>query len=93
MNTSTLARTSITLPQVLLQRLRDFAHRRGETISKIVEDGVKHMIEKDQALQVRQLHQTLKEMDGAGGAGIADASTTIDELLYGDQGAWKGHRA
>lgn len=93
MNTSTVARTTILLPPALLQRLRDFAARRGETMSKIVEAGVKQMIEKDQAIQVRQLYKTLKELDGAGGAGIADASTTIDEVLYGEQGVWKGQHA
>jgi predicted DNA-binding protein len=90
MNTSTSIRTSITLPPALFQRLRDFAAQKGKTMSQIVEDGVKRVIQKDQEIHLRQVYETLKELDGAGGKGITDASTTINDVLYGDNGAWKG---
>lgn len=39
---------------------------------------------------MKKMYTVLDEMNGIRGAGIVDASTTIDEVLYGEQGAWRG---
>lgn len=62
-------------------------------MSQIVEDGVKLVIFENQGTQVRRMYDTLKELDGAGGKGITDASTTINEVIYGENGAWKNRNA
>lgn len=62
-------------------------------MSRIVEDGIKTVIEKDQQAQLNQMYKTLRELDKAGGTGVTDASTTINETLYGKRGAWKGQHA
>ncbi len=41
-------------------------------------------------LQLKKMYTVLDEMNGIGGKGIVDASTTIDEVLYGENGAWRG---
>lgn len=91
MNTHQSIRTTITLHPSVLQRFKEFAAREGKTLSEIVEDSVKRVIQKDQQLRLRQIYDTLKELDGAGGGVITYASTTINDVSYGEQGAWKGH--
>ena len=39
---------------------------------------------------ISRVYEGLRELDGAGEHGITDASTTIDEVLYGENGAWRG---
>ncbi|MBZ0282475.1 MAG: hypothetical protein K8L97_17170 [Anaerolineae bacterium] len=55
-------------------------------MSKTVETGIKQIIDTEQTTPIRQIYKTLKELDGTGGAGIANASTTINAILYGEQG-------
>ena len=37
-----------------------------------------------------RMYKVLKEMEGIGDPDITDASTTINETLYGENGAWRG---
>jgi len=39
---------------------------------------------------LKRMYDDLAELEGVGDPGITDASTTIDETLYGEHGAWRG---
>jgi len=40
--------------------------------------------------RISRVYEGLRELDGVGEHGITDASETIDEVLYGENGAWRG---
>jgi hypothetical protein len=46
--------------------------------------------ELSEAKRLHRMYDVLKELDGMGGRHITDASTTINEVLYGENGTWKG---
>jgi hypothetical protein len=85
-----MTRTSLYLPDTLHQRLMIAAKREGEPLSRLVRHLLNQALAKQEAGKLKQMYTTLKELDGIGGAEITDASTTIDEVLYGEHGAWKG---
>jgi len=39
--------------------------------------------------EIRKMYKELKKLDGYIKSPIVNASTTIDEVLYGENGAWK----
>lgn len=85
--------TTIRMQPSVLERLRFFAQERGRTMSEIMEEGVNHVLEQYESQRLDRLYEGLKQLDGIGDPSITDASTTIDEVLYGEQRAWKGKRA
>ena len=40
--------------------------------------------------QISRMYKGLRELKGIGDKSVTDASETIDEVLYGENGAWKG---
>lgn len=74
----------------LHQQLVIESRQRGTSVSGLVSSIIEQSLTKQQRGKVGKMYRTLKELDGAGGAGGADASSTIDELLYGEKGAWRG---
>ena len=40
--------------------------------------------------QISRIYEGLRELEGIGDKSVTDASDTIDEVLYGENGAWKG---
>lgn len=61
-------------------------------MSEITEEGINHVLEQYERQRVNRIYDGLKELDGIGDPRITDASTTIDETLYGERGVWKGKR-
>jgi len=39
---------------------------------------------------ISRMYEGLRELEGIGDKSVTDASETIDEVLYGENGAWKG---
>jgi len=39
---------------------------------------------------ISKIYEGLRELKGIGDKSVTDASETIDEVLYGENGAWKG---
>lgn len=83
-------RTSVTLPVDLLHRLRQTAHATNSTFS----DLVRTLLEKGVVLQEKsalaKTYAALNKVKGISDADAYDASMTINEILYGENGAWKG---
>jgi predicted DNA-binding protein len=85
-----MIRTSIVLPAPLYQRLSLLAKQDGKKLSELVRDLLDRSIAEQEQRQTARMYQVLKEMDGIVKSNITDASSTIDEVLYGEQGAWRG---
>jgi metal-responsive CopG/Arc/MetJ family transcriptional regulator len=85
-------RTTITMPPHLMLQLKAVSKNEGTTISHLIARAVQQFIQQHQDARLVHMHRTLRTLSGAGGEGARDLSSTIDETLYGEQGAWKGQR-
>lgn len=85
-----MTRTTISLPDELYQRLVITAQMQDKSTAELMRELLQKAIMHQEKKQLDKLYQGLSELKGLGGAGVTDASTTIDETLYGKQGAWKG---
>ena len=83
-------RTTILMRPGLFRRLKLFSQEQRKPMSEIVDAGVSQVIEADDQLRLERLYKGLFTLAGTGKRGITDASSTIDEFLFGDNGAWKG---
>lgn len=61
-------------------------------MSRVIENDLStfHETQAQQALD--KMYATLRKWQGKGSHGITDASQTIDETLYGENGVWRGQR-
>lgn len=83
-------RTTITLHPAVFERAKRMSREQGKTMSELIETSLRGLLHQWEANRLKRTYTALKALDGAGEKGITDASTTIDELLYGLNGAWKG---
>lgn len=85
-----MIRTSIVLPAPLYQRLSLLAKQDGKKLSELVRDLLDRSIAEQEQQQTAHMYQVLNEMDSMIKSDVTDASSTIDEVLYGERGAWRG---
>lgn len=86
-----IARTTITIKPGLLARLRLFANHHNRTVSEVVEQGIIQVLSEAEKTETDTLYQELFKLKGI--AKTADPKykdKTVDEILYGDDGAWRG---
>ncbi len=62
-------------------------------MSRFVEEELGKVLKDRELAKMTRMYSVLKKMRGTGSPGITDASTTIDETLYGERGTWKGQSA
>ena len=86
-------RATIVIRSALYKRLKLFSQEQGKPMSEIVEIGVRQVIDADDENRLNYLYKGLFALAGTGKKGITDASSTINEMLYGEDGAWKGSDA
>ena len=92
MHTST-ARTSITMNSTVLERLRVFAQRHNQTISQVIENVVVEVIDAPTQTQKGERYSALFKLKGVGKSDPKLKNMSVDEILYGDNGAWRGSEA
>lgn len=85
-----MIRTSVLLPDNLHQRLLFASKRSKKPISTIVRETLDEALVTDENAHIEHMYQTLQKLEELGERGVTDASTTINETLYGEHGAWKG---
>lgn len=83
-------RTSIILPIDLLHRLRQTAHVANSTFSDLVRTLLEKGVISQEKSGLAKTYAALNKVKGISDADISDASITINETLYGENGAWKG---
>lgn len=83
-------RTSIILPMDLLHRLRQTANATNSTFSDLVRTLLEQGIVFQEKATLASTYAALNNVKGISDADISNASVTINETLYGENGAWKG---
>jgi hypothetical protein len=83
-------RTSIVLPPVLHQQLSMLAHQEGKKLSEFLREQLRRIADQEQNSQLDDMYKAIGKMKGLIKDKVTDASTTIDEVLYGEQGVWRG---
>ncbi len=85
-----MIRTSWMLPDSLHQRLLIVSRSEGKTVSEVGRELLDKALARREVQRNKQVYTVLKELDGKGEHGVTDASSTIDDLLFGNNGAWRG---
>lgn len=81
-----MMRTSLVIPEALHQRLVTYAKEENKPIKKLVQELlVKALATKEQA-RIKRMYQDLSELENLGPKRVKDASTTINQTLYGGGG-------
>ena len=78
-----MTRISITVPQSLQQKLEITAKYKGISVSKLARELMNTQLDHEENEQRERTYQALQNMIGKVKDNITDASTTIDEVLYG----------
>ncbi len=82
-----MLRTTLYLSENTHLRLKRAAKKRNTPISKLTEAILDKALARDEAADLEQIYQAFENLEGIGGNDITDASTTINEVLYGVKGA------
>ena len=85
-----MIRTSVILPPALHQELVITSHQEGKSVTDLVRQAVEQFMISRQKKHLGKMYQTLTLLEATGSPDITDASTTINDILYGERGAWKG---
>jgi hypothetical protein len=85
-------RTSFYLPITLHQRLEWVSKQERKSISRVVSELLDKALSSQEKLRLARMYPELRKLQGACKEPLVDASTTINETLYGENGAWKGQR-
>lgn len=84
-----MTRISITLPKALQQELMFFAEDQNKSVSEVLRDAAERLINSEKSLKLKKAYDALFSLDSTF-VGEENLSSQIDEILYGDAGAWRG---
>lgn len=84
-----MVRTTITLPDTSYEKLKVMAQKKQITISKYVKELIFNGLDKDFVEQRGRMYESLERLKGIA-SGDPNLSSHIDEVLYGENGAWRG---
>jgi hypothetical protein len=87
-----MLRTTVNLPFTLHQRLIIASKQERRSLSQFIGDLLDTALAAQEKIRVQRMYGELRKLDGASKLKIKDASTTINDVLYGEQGAWRGQR-
>lgn len=85
-----MMRTTINLPISLHHRLQAVAQGQRKTLSSLVRDLLEKAVAQQEAGRLDRSYQALRHVKGIAKGHQPDASSRINELLYGPTGAWRG---
>ena len=86
-----MMRASFYIPETLHQRLLLASKRNKTNISDLARDLLDRGLKHAENQQLDEMYRGLAHLKGFIKDPITDASSTIDEVLYGEHGAWRGH--
>lgn len=84
-----MIRTTLYLPEDLHGRLKVASQTRNTSVSQLAQSLLETGLKPIEAEQTRSMYAALNQLKGIGQAPTADVAATIDETLYGEQGAWR----
>ncbi len=76
-------RATITLPTDLYNDIAQQARLMGKSFSELSKELMSVGLQQKRSEQIEQSYAALWEFAGTGDPSVTDASTTIDQLLYG----------
>ena len=85
-----LIRTSMFFPVVLHERLKRVAKQEKKPVTGLVQELVDAGLKTREQPQLENIYAAWKRVCGIATGGENDLSVRIDELLYGENGAWRG---
>ena len=85
-----MIRTTVFLPEALHQQIVIVSKQRGQSLSQLVRRWLSQAAAKETKSQLDTLYSAMEEVKGVCRDKVSDASTSIDEILYGEKGAWRG---
>ena len=87
-----MVRLSVRLPESLHLRLHLMSKQMKKSLSGLTQELLDQGLAKIEKARLPHMYSELSKLKGACKKGITDTSATIDEVLYGENGAWKGQR-
>ena len=85
-----MARTSIYFPDNLHAKLQMVSKRKKRSVSQLVTEAMNKALATEEDTNLEKLYSAMEQVKGICKDPITDASTTINEVLYGEKGAWRG---
>jgi predicted DNA-binding protein len=85
-----MMRTSITLPAQLHQRIVLTAKAEGKNMVQMIRELVEESLVKKEKDHIAHSYQALDKLVGIFKDDNTNLASSIDEVLYGENGAWKG---
>jgi len=87
------SKTTLTFTPSFQELLKRVSEELNTSMSQFVEDELGKVLKEKEQSKLKHMYSVLRKVRGSGNPGITDASSTIDETLYGENGAWKGTSA
>jgi predicted DNA-binding protein len=84
-----MIRTSFFLPDTLHQRLLMLSGHEGKSLSDLVREILDMALVSREQTRISGIYKALDKLEGICRDRITDASSTINETLYGEHGAWR----
>lgn len=88
-----MMRTTLTLTPALHQQLVITSQHEGKSLSEVARDLIDFALTTRRKAHLKHTYAVLREMESMCTDPATDVSSTIDETLYGEHGAWKGSGA
>jgi predicted DNA-binding protein len=85
-----MLRATFYFPEALQQRLKTASKRHKKSVSKYAQEALDKVLAEDERKQLKEMDAALQEVKGFIKDPVTDASLTVDEILYGENGAWRG---
>lgn len=85
-----MLRTTLLLPEKLHQRITLRAKAENKKVAEVLRALLEKALETKEQAHLRHTYKALKKVQGICKENVTDASTTINQTLYGKDGAWKG---
>jgi predicted transcriptional regulator len=75
---------------MLLERLRIASKREQTSVSRLVQELVDEGLTAKEEKDLKQMYKAWEAFCGIIKDPVADTASSIDEILYGERGAWRG---
>ena len=82
-----MIRRTVAFTNTLNQRLKLLAQEGDKKFSTVVRQLLEKALQAEEDTRITRMYQDLEKLRGVGSPDITDASTTINEVLYGESGA------
>lgn len=87
-----MLRTTLYLPETLHQRLHIVSKRKNKSVSKLAIELLDQGLAEEENRKLDEAYKALRSIKGIVKDNVPNAASSIDETLYGEQGAWRGKK-